>query len=365
VVQPAGRPLDGGGLSLRTLLRLTATLAAALATLAFAHAAAAEDRFPAATWDHVQPAQSGWSSERLADVQSLSEQLHLTAFMAVHHGAIVAEWGDTAKRTELASVRKSLLSALIGIAVSERKISLTSTMAELGIDDNAPSLTAIEKTATVRMLLQARSGIYHPALYETSAMAAARPARGSHAPGTFWYYNNWDFNVLGTIYEHATGTGIYDALDRLIARPVGMQDYRPRDGEYFTGPDSIHRAYPIRMSARDLARFALLYLHDGNWAGRQIVPAGWVHESTQPYSFSPNGRTGYAYLWWTAPAEPAPDGLPKGTFFALGAGGQYAFVVPASDLVVVGRVDRDQRLPEPRLADAIRLLRLTMKAGNL
>ena len=362
MVQPAGRPLDGGGLTLRALLQLAATLAA---LVVFGHAASAEDRFPAATWDHVSPAQSGWSTEGLADAQALSEQLHLTAFMAVHHGAVVAEWGDTAKRTELASVRKSLLSALIGIAVAEHKISLGSSMAELGIDDNAPSLTETEKTATVRMLLQARSGIYHPALYETAAMAAARPARGSHAPGTFWYYNNWDFNVLGTIYEHATGSGIYDALDRLIARPIGMQDYRPQDGEYFTGFDSVHRAYPIRMSARDLARFALLYLHDGNWAGRQIVPADWVHESTQPYSFSRNGRTGYAYLWWTAPAEPAPDGLPNGTFFALGAGGQYAFVLPASDLVVVGRVDRDQKLPEPRLVDAIRLLRLTMKAGNL
>src|SRR5260370_4336695 len=47
-------------------------------------------------------------------------------------------------------------------------------------------------------------------------MAKQRTARGSHEPGTFWYYNNWDFNTLGTIYEHATGTGIYDALDRLI-----------------------------------------------------------------------------------------------------------------------------------------------------
>ena len=79
-------------------------------------------------------------------------------------------------------------------------------------------------------LLEARSGVYHPALYETPAMAKQRPARGSHEPGTFWYYNNWDFNALGTIYEHATGSGIYDALDRLIARPIGMQDYDRRMG---------------------------------------------------------------------------------------------------------------------------------------
>jgi CubicO group peptidase (beta-lactamase class C family) len=123
-------------------------------------------------------------------------------------------------------------------------------------------------------------------------MAKARPPRGSHAPGTFWYYDNWDFNLLGTIREHATGTGIFDAFDQKIAKPIGMQDYRPQDGSYFRGEASIHPAYPIRMSARDLARFALLSLHKGNWAGRQIVPEGWVEESTRAYSRSAYG-SGY------------------------------------------------------------------------
>lgn len=68
------------------------------------------------------------------------------------------------------------------------------------------------------------------------------------------YYNNWDFDVLGTIYEHATGTCIFEALYRKVAKPIGMQDYRPHDGEYFRGDASIHPAYPIRMSARDGTR---------------------------------------------------------------------------------------------------------------
>jgi len=321
----------------------------------------------------MAPAQSGWSAGKLAEAQALSRQIHSTAFMAIHHGAVVAEWGDTSARTELASVRKSLLSALIGIAVAEKRISLDHTLAELGIDDNAPQLTEVEKQATVRMLLQARSGIYHSALYETKGMAARRPVRGSHAPGTFWYYNNWDFNALGTIYEHATSRGIYDALEQRIARPIGMQDYRPQDGAYFTGAASIHRAYPLRMSARDLARFALLYLHGGAWNGRQVVPADWVRESTTPSSAATSGAgiaLGYGYLWWTAPpraetGDPSPSDLPRGSFFAWGAGGQYAFVVPAEDLVVVSRVDRDLRLPEPRLADVLHLLSLTRAAGNL
>jgi CubicO group peptidase (beta-lactamase class C family) len=360
MVQPAGKSrLDGA----RLIRLLLAPLVAAL--LLCQGAVAQQQWLPGADWDRLPPAKSGWSEAGLAEARQQADQMHATGVMIVHHGAVVGEWGDTQKRTELASVRKSLLSALIGIAAAGGRMSLDKTMAQLGIDDNAPSLTEIEKTATVRMLLQARSGIYHPALYETAAMARARPPRGSHAPGTFWYYNNWDFNALGTIYEHATGSGIYDALDRQIARPIGMQDYRPSDGQYVTGPDSIHRAYPIRMSARDLARFCLLYLHTGAWGGKQIVPAAWVAESTRPYSDSNGFPRGYGYLWWTAPGTPHPGLFGEGWYSALGAGGQYGFVKPALDLVVVLRVDRDLRLPEPKFSDFVEFVQLVAKAGHL
>jgi CubicO group peptidase (beta-lactamase class C family) len=362
VVQHPGQPRQpGGGLIARSIR--SAVLAPLLAALVVGQVHAA-DTFPRSQWERLSPTQSGWSDSGLAEARKWSEQIHSTAVMVVHHGVVVGEWGDTVKRTELASIRKSVLDALIGIAVAEHKISLDSTLGQLGIDDNPPSLTDIEKTATVRILLQARSGVYHPALYETAAMAARRPPRGSPPPGTFFYYNNWDFNALGTIYEHATGTGIYDALDRQIAKPIGMQDYRPSDGKYFTGPDSIHRAYPIRMSARDLARFALLYLRNGAWEGRQIVPAAWVAESTRSYS-DLKEPMGYGYLWWTAPREPAPGLMGKDWFAAIGAGGQYAFVFPALDLVAVSRVDRDLRLPQPKFSDVAELLRLIAKAGHL
>lgn len=298
---------------------------------------------PGSEWEPLDPAASGWSADRLAAAEAASHQIGSTVVMVIHHGAVVAQWGDVAAKTPLASVRKSLLSALIGIAVAEHKISLCSTMAELGIDDNAPSLTETEKTATVRVLLQARSGIYHPALYETSAMAAARPARGSHAPGTFWYYNNWDFNALGFIYEKATGEKIFDAFYRRIAQPVGMQDFKPGDGHYIDGPDTRFPAYVFDMSARDFARFGLLYLHGGNWNGTQVVPEEWVKASTRPYSDTESG--GYGYLWWTgdsASGKTQEIGFPKGSFWAEGHLGQYAVVLPALDLIVVNRVDGDE-----------------------
>src|SRR5262249_27653401 len=326
------------------------------------------------------PEAAGWSVDKIAEARSWSRQIAPTAaVMIIQHGVIVAEWGDTAVKSNLHSVRKSLLSALIGIAVDEHRIDLSATMDRLGMDDNAPSLTPTEKTATVGDLLKARSGIYHPALYETAGMARRRPLRGSHPPGTFWYYNNWDFNALGTIYERATGESIFAAFEQRIARPVGMQDYQSSDGEYFRGAASEHPAYPIRMSARDLARFALLYLHEGSWNGRQIVPRAWVRESTQSYSraFSELGPgLGYGYLWWIGfPSNmggaPAVN-VPPRTFAAIGAEGQYAFVIPAHDLVIVHRVNSDvpigtlpgQRKPEPTFAQIARLIWLVLSAAG-
>src|SRR3954451_8115688 len=221
-------------------------LFAAVLLLGFAAGAPADaqspgilERYPGAAFETITAEAAGWAAEKLAEAKSGSQQIAPSAaVMIVQHGLVVAQWGDVAIKSNLHSIRKSLLSALIGIAVDEHKIDLGATMESLGIDDNAPSLTPTEKTATVGDLLKARSGIYHAALYETPAMARRRPARGSHAPGTFWYYNNWDFNALGTIYERVTGEQIFTALRDKIARPIGMQDYQPDDGEYFRGADS-------------------------------------------------------------------------------------------------------------------------------
>ena len=165
-------------------LRLVAAILCALLAAQFA---AAADRFPETAWERADAEAAGWSKSKLAKAEQWSQRIGSTAVMVVHRGTIVAEWGDTSARTPLASVRKSLLSALIGRAGERGEINLSQPIGALGIDDNEPSLTAEEKAATVRELLMARSGIYHAALYETAAMAAQRPRRGSHKPGTFWY----------------------------------------------------------------------------------------------------------------------------------------------------------------------------------
>ncbi|MGD0347065.1 MAG: serine hydrolase [Terracidiphilus sp.] len=320
---------------------------------------------PGADWQQLKsPEQAGWSQEKLEGIRQYVEEIGSTSAMIVQHGVVVAAWGDVKRRSNLHSCRKSLLSALIGIAVAEGKIHPDDTLEKLGLDDKPPSLTPEEKQAKVRDLLEARSGIYHPTVYETQGMEEKKPPRGSHAPGTFWYYNNWDFNALGFIYEQATGTKIFDAFYQKIAQPIGMQDFRPRDGEYIGGHDTRFPAYVFEMSARDFARFGLLYLHHGEWNGVQVVPRDWVAASTQPYSDTESG--GYGYLWWTggsASGERAEIPFPRGSFWAEGHLGQYAVVVPALDLVIVNRVDSDLTKRIVGKREMAHLVRLVVEAA--
>lgn len=304
-------------------------------------------------WQNADAAPVGWSVDRLKSAQDYAAKLEPTALMVVQDGKVVASWGDVSRKVNVASVRKSLLSALYGIAVSEGRISLASTLTDLGIDDKRPVLTAAEKQATVRDLLMARSGIYHVAAYETADIRQKRPDRGSHAPGTFWFYNNWDFNALGTIYRQQTGEDIFQSFAQRIAAPIGMEDFTTLDGRYVVERQSEHSAYPLSLSARDAARFGQLFLNSGRWNGKQIVPASWVKEATATYSHTDRGSMGYGYLWWTL----NPQVFGSGAALASGYGGQAIAIVPSKRLVVVQIVDTALNAKGVRTSKFVELLR--------
>jgi len=268
-------------------------------------------------------------------------------------------------------MRKSLLSGLIGVHVDEGNIDLSKTMAELGIDDYKPSLTAEEMTATVGDLIKARSGIYHPALGESSGMKKMRPKRHSHAPGTFWYYNNWDFNALGTIFMQETGQNIFKDFENRFAKPLQMEDFDVGYCRLLTSADyphsrpSMHRYYLFRVSARDLARFGLLFLREGRWQDRQIISPEWVRESTASSSQRGNDG-GYGYMWWTGINQGLlPNVNVKGhSYYAAGWGGHRVFVLPDRNLVVVHRVDTDSRGSRPGGHHIGRLLWMILSAAG-
>lgn len=310
-------------------------------------------------WTEIDPRQAGWSEERLEAAKRYSKKLKPTAVMIVHDGQVVASWGDPSRKVNVASVRKSLLSALYGIAVSEGTIDLSSSLAELNIDDNAPGLTVAEKTATVRDLITSRSGIYHPAAYETRDIKRKRPERGSHAPGAFWFYNNWDFNALGTIYRQQTGEDIFQSFEQRIARPIGMEDFSAKDGRYAVETFSTHPAYPFNMSARDAARFGQLFLNGGRWGNTQVVPASWIKESTTPHSWAKRIRQGYGYMWWTLPE----DVWGANAAYASGFGGQIIAFIPSKRLVVTQTVDLKDNPQGVRTSHFIEFMKMIADAA--
>jgi CubicO group peptidase (beta-lactamase class C family) len=158
-----------------------------------------QDSFPGKSW-HSLPSleRAGWSKEKLALAQEYAngDSIHTSAVMIVQGGEVVDQWGHMDKKISSYSVRKSLISALYGIYSAEGAIDINQTLEELGIDDSPDPLTKEEKQARVVDLLRARSGVYHALEFETESMKKNRPARGSHAPGTFWYYNNWTSTFL-------------------------------------------------------------------------------------------------------------------------------------------------------------------------
>jgi len=299
------------------------------------------DRFPRRTWrQYATPEEAGWSSEKLEQARAYFDALDSAAAMVVYGGAVLAAWGETDRRFPCHSMRKSLLNALYGIHVTEGNLDLDKTLADLKIDDDPP-LTSAEREAQVIDLLRSRSGVYHPAAYETQQMGESRPARGSHRPGESFWYNNWDFNALSTILEQESGTRVFEEFERRFANPLAMEDFRLRDGYYHLEIEhSRHPAYPFCMSGRDLARFGLLFLQKGRWKGRQILTRRWIRESTASYfkegDTTPNPQYAYGYLWWPVVGGPFKD---LGMYSARGYGGHAIDVVPAANLVLVHRVN--------------------------
>jgi CubicO group peptidase (beta-lactamase class C family) len=248
--------------------------------------------------EYVVPEEIGWSSIKLEEAKNYAEQIGSAAVMALYEGKVFFSWGNINQKYLIHSIRKPLLCALYGIYVERGLIDLDKSLDKLGIDDIPPGLTLIEKQATVRGLLMSRSGVYHEAAAEAQGMVETRPERGSHTPGTFFYYNNWDFNVLGTIFEKQTGKKIFEAFKEEIADSIGMQDFLLSDCRYqYEWNKSKHPAYHFRMTARDMARFGLLYQNNGKYGDLQIIPPEWIKENTTPYSINNLDGDRYGYMW--------------------------------------------------------------------
>jgi len=288
------------------------------------------------------PEEARFSSEQVAEAGRLWSDLDgasQAAFFLAYKGKALASFGDASKEYLCPAVRATMLNALYGTHVENGDIDLEKTLEEVGIGD-VPALTRAERQAKINHLLQARSGVYHEAACESQAMRDARPRRGSHAPGTFWHLNNWDVNALGTIFFLETGHEIFTEFDQKIARPLGMQDFQAGDCNYhWEMRYSIHPCYWFRMSARDRARFGQLFLQNGKWGDRQIIPETWVEESTRSNSTLAPG-IGFGYSWWVLGPEFFESADPRlqhlrGFAATNSFQDQLILVLPDAEMVIV------------------------------
>lgn len=293
------------------------------------------------TWEQIEnPDSVGWSSEKLREACEYSQTIQTAAVVIIYRGKVLYHWGEIDRKFWVHSIRKPFLSALYGIHVDEGNIDLSKTMRELGINDYPNQLKPAEKTATVRMLLQSRSGIYIEAACETQEAKDTRPSRGSHLPGTFFYYNNWDFNAAGTVFQQEAAVTIHKEFKNRIADSIGMEDFKSNDVYYEYEPVSMHPCYKFRMTALDMARFGLLYLRNGLWGQNRIISREWIDESTTAYSdLGEDG--GYGYMWGVSLNGKPGDFIPVSFYWHTGYGGHLLMVIPKLDLVIVHRVNTD------------------------
>jgi CubicO group peptidase (beta-lactamase class C family) len=290
--------------------------------------------YPTVSWDVIPPSSLGDACRH--DLDAAREYLHTldsTAVMAVQDGRVLFSYGPVQTVSILFSARKSVLSMMYGQYVANGTIDLGRSLADLGLDDIG-GLLPIERQARLRDLLSARSGVYHAAANGGDDSSFA-PARGSQQPGSYFLYNNWDFNAAGTVFERLTGRSLYQTFANDLATPLALEDFDlARHKRSGNSKVSQHLAYPFFLSTRDMARLGYLMLQKGNWRGQQLIPADWVGQMTQQRTPSTHMHPphtarrgfGYGYLWWLL-EEPADSPL-SGAYMAWGVHGQYILVIP-------------------------------------
>lgn len=261
--------------------------------------------------------------------------------IALHKGEVVFEYGNTKKLINCHSARKSIMSLLIGIAQDKGFLSIDENLGEIGIDESTSPLTDTEKKATIRDLLMNRSGIYLQAEGEHDFQEDDRPKRGMYLPGEHFFYNNFDFNVLGTILEKKTGMSIGAFMEKYLAEPIGMQDFNAGNVIYgnpwFIRKDkSDHRIFWLYMSARDFARVGLVITNNGVCNNTKIVTNEWMDLCFDEFDLLTDQEQilfrpykAFSYSWWIEKEN--------NTIWADGYGGQFLCIDRKEDFVLVQR----------------------------
>lgn len=258
------------------------------------------------------------------------------SFMLVRHGHVVAEgwWAPYAASAPhtFYSLTKSFTSTAIGFAVAEGRLTLDDPVRSFFPEAAPAEPSAHLRGMRVRDLLimstghhaDAIDGFFGPGPRDLPHRFLELPV--AHKPGTHFVYNTPASHLLSEILQRVTGEKLADYLRPRLLEPLGIRDLRwgeTADGVTLGG-------YGIAARTEDIARFGLFYLQAGEWQGRQLLPADWIHTATARQTSngsSPDSdwEQGYGFQFWRC-----RHGLYRGD----GAFGQYCIVMPEQQAVV-------------------------------
>jgi CubicO group peptidase (beta-lactamase class C family) len=335
-------------------------------------------------WPVAKPNEKGLDGRMLAELVATIRQGELLprlhALLVIRHGHLVLEeyfndW-QAGQVHMLQSVSKSFASALVGMAIAKGEFK--------GVDEKVldffPGMTGIanmdERKAGMRLkdILTMRSGTdYNESGPNSPHEQLNRLAAGwdkfyldrpmISAPGTEFRYDSGGVVLLSAMLKNRTGMHAHEYAERFLFKPLGIEKklwFRNREGHTHTGGG-------LALTARDTAKFGLLYLNGGCWGDAQVVPEEWVRESVRMHvDLTVNGQppSGYGYLWWVWAPDPRSNG---GQYIhaAQGRFGQYIIVVPEHDMVVVflGVAKTRPEMAKPAEVFYDRILTAVRKSG--
>jgi len=310
---------------------------------------------PVDDWEVSTPAEQGLDPMLVAELYLNAAKLErLYGLLVIKNGHLIAEGyfneGSVDRKNQLQSATKSFTSALVGIALDQGCLSsvdqkMMEFFPELAGQINDPR----KKQITIRDMLKMRGGYpfeeTDPALFEALLSGNYLPLIVGFPltkdPGTEFQYSSLTSHWLGVIVARACDTDLKSYAQEHLFSPidaeVGDDWIRDRDGHYI-GLAGMH------VTARDMAKFGLLYLNDGEYEGKQVVSADWVEESLQRYSevcwggwpscgYGYFRDLGYGYQWWSARAGD------RYFNYASGHGGQYIVLLDELDMIIVATAD--------------------------
>ncbi|TDQ32717.1 CubicO group peptidase (beta-lactamase class C family) [Zeaxanthinibacter enoshimensis] len=294
----------------------------------------------------------GFEREPFHEILGPTKKRGGPAGMILKNGYLVKQWGDTERVDMTFSVTKSFLSTIAGLAVDQGLIAKTSDKVSRYIWDGTFEGEHNSKIQWNQLLQQ--NSDWSGQLWGLYDWADRPPMEGGidewknrslNEPGTVMEYNDVRVNVLAYALTHVWRQPLPAVLKEEIMDPIGASSswrwfgydhaWTEIDGykmKSVTGGG--HSGAGIFISTKDMARFGLLFMNNGEWNGERLISEEWIQEAVTPSAPEPN----YGHMWWlNKPGDRQWEGIPEHIFYAAGFGGNFIVIDQEQKLVVITR----------------------------